>query len=108
MATASTNDATYFLVIHTAAQSELNQVPQQTRNALRRTIKETAALQRPTDHSRAKPLRHADNLFRIREGKYRALCDLSLPYLRCLLVDHRDTVYDRTGEAMGRKGHTDA
>lgn len=103
MATSSTTDATYFLVIHRAAQSELEQAPQTTRNALRRTLKDVATCERPTNHSKAKPLRHAENLFRVREGKYRALCDLSLPHVRVLLVDHRGDVYSRTEEAIERK-----
>lgn len=103
MATRSTDAPSYQVIVHETAEAELADVPDPTRTNLKDTIAEASRREQPTTHPDARPMRDADNIFRLREGKYRALCDLSKPHLRVLLVEHRETVYSRTSEALDRR-----
>jgi mRNA-degrading endonuclease RelE of RelBE toxin-antitoxin system len=104
MATNTTDSQpAYTIRVHHTADTELQQVPDQTHAQLKTTLREVAQTEQPTTHKDVRPMRNADNLFRIRQGKYRALCDLNKPYLRVLLVGHRDGLYDRTQEALDRR-----
>lgn len=93
----------YEVIIHETADKELSEVPETPRAKLKDRIVEAAELEQPTEHPDIRPMRHADNLFRVRAGRYRALADLSLPNLRVLLVAHREGVYERVEEALERR-----
>lgn len=104
MATSSTDQTpAYSIIVHQTANTELQNIPDQTYAQLKTTLREVAQEEQPTQHKDVRPMRDADNLFRIREGKYRALCDLQKPNLRVLLVGHRDGLYERTQEALDRR-----
>jgi mRNA-degrading endonuclease RelE of RelBE toxin-antitoxin system len=60
-------------------------------------------MQKPSEHSDIKLMRHCNGMQRIRAGNYRALCDRYPPKFRILLVDKRRFVYERTEEAKARQ-----
>jgi len=64
---------------------------------------EAATYPQPTMHPDIRPLRGTENLFRVRQGQYRALCDLRPPTLRVLLVHERDGVYACIEQAQSRR-----
>lgn len=95
------NAPTYQPVIHQSAERELTDVPPDTRAGLVSIIKAAAERPEPSSHSECTPLQ-GHPLFRVRCGKYRALCALEKPELRVLLVGHREGIYDRMDEAASR------
>jgi len=100
---ATTDAPRYNTVIHKSAQRELHQAPVETAQQLRQSIHEAATYPQPTMHPDIRPLRGTENLFRVRQGQYRALCDLRPPTLRVLLVHERDGVYSCIEQAQSRR-----
>ena len=91
------------LIIHDQARDELHSIPDETASNLKDTLHTAKNREQPSDVSNIKLLRDANQIFRVREGKYRALCDLHPPHLRVLLIDHRETCYDQLDKAKERQ-----
>jgi len=80
--------------IAVSALDELHDLERNRRRALRRTLKDVAETEQPTHHERAKPLTGWPELFRVREGTARAVCQLEKPRLLILSVGKRKAIYD--------------
>lgn len=94
----------YDVVIHRAAHRELENIPESEKTSIKAIAQEASTYKQPSDHSDIKLMRDTNGMFRIRSGKYRALCDLEPPNLRILKIKHRETVYDEVSEAKIRQG----
>jgi len=90
--------ATYQPMIQVSARSNLHNLPWETRNALRRVLKDVASNEQPTHHEKAKQLQGFEDIFRVRVGEARAICKLDKPCLLILKVNTRDSVYDDIDE----------
>jgi len=80
----------YEVQVHISARNELVGLPPKDRQAVENRIIACSEHKQPTEHAKASPLRDADNLFRIRVGDYRVLCQLGTGVLQVLKVDERD------------------
>jgi mRNA-degrading endonuclease RelE of RelBE toxin-antitoxin system len=95
----------YEVVLHETAERELDNLPSDVRSDLIQQIQQAAAMKQPTEHSKVKPLRDTNGLFRFRVGSYRALGDLDLPHLRILAIGERDGFYENEKfKAIDRAG----
>ena len=103
MAIADTTNASYDVVIHQNALSELHSLPTNIRQEFREIAHQAAKLKKPSNHPNIRLLRHSNNMMRIRVDYYRAICDLSIPEFRVLLIDHREYVYQSIEEAKARQ-----
>lgn len=100
---AVTTTDSWIPVAHTSALNELHSIPGSEATTIKAIAQEASELKKPSDHPDIRLMRKAGNMMRIRSGKYRALCDLSPPNLRVLLVDHREYCYSRISEAKRRQ-----
>jgi len=80
----------YEVQVHISARNELVGLPPKHRQEVEDKIIAVSEYEQPTEHSKASPLRNADNLFRIRVEDYRVLCQLNTGVLQVLKVDERD------------------
>lgn len=104
MATASAEPSVAWIpVIHQSAKMELGRVPPSETQELKSTVKQASKLQSPSDHRGCRKLKNTNRMFRVRAGKFRAICDHEAPNVRILLVDHRRRVYDKIPEAKERQ-----
>lgn len=89
-------DAAYDAELHHSAEGELEDVPHEERELLTDRVIEAAGYKDPTDAPKVKHLNgdYADGLFRVRGGKWRAICCLEKPRLVVLLVEKRKRSYD--------------
>ena len=90
-------------VAHRAAMRELHDIPSSDATTIKAIAQEASQLKKPSNHPNISLLRHCSGMMRIRSGNYRALCDRSPPDFRVLLIDRREYVYDRVGEAKARQ-----
>lgn len=95
--------SSYRVVAHQSALRELHDAPSSVRSKLRDKAYQAAKRPQPSTHPSLSIMRGTDGIIRIKHGDYRALCDLSSPEFRVLLVDHREYVYDRLHEAQERR-----
>lgn len=102
MSQSGTVEASYRAYIHRGALSELGSIPDENAEELKSITRNASRLQQPSSHPSIKLLKGESGMFRIRSQKYRAVADLQPPKLRILLVDHRDTCYDKIGVAKER------
>lgn len=103
MSQSGTVEASYRPYIHRGALGELADIPNSNEEEIEEITKMAARLQQPSSHPSVKLLKGQSGMFRIRSGKYRAICDLHPPKLRLLLVEHRDNVYDLIPVAKERR-----
>jgi len=85
-------------MIQASARSNLYDLPWESRNELRRVLKDVASREQPSHHEKAKQLQGFEGIFRVRVGDARAVCKLDKPCLLILKVDTRDSVYDDIDE----------
>lgn len=83
----------YNPVLHTRANQELNELPEDERKRISDTIKEICECEKPTSHEKTKHLKGQAQAFRIREGEVRAVAKLDKPLLKILKVGRRNGVY---------------
>lgn len=88
----------YDPLIEVSARRDLNGLPPEERETLRRVLKDVAATEQPTHHPKVKPLSGFREVFRVRVSDARAVCKLDKPYLLILRVDKRSCVYDDIDE----------
>lgn len=94
----------WHLTAHTSAENELQSVPQPYRREIKRIAQEASEKRQPSEHRDISIMRDASGIMRIKVDGYRALCDLDKPAFRILLVDERETVYNKLKEAEKRQG----
>lgn len=95
---------TYEIQIHKGALRELKQLPTERSQALKKQLRRIASKQEPTNNAAVKILSDYDNLFRIRLGRYRIICELDKPTLRVLGVGKREYVYGQMDTIQTRQG----
>lgn len=82
------------VLAHRKALSELKECPSDTIEKVVKTAKEAAEKNHPLEHGRVQKIERED-IYRLRQGDYRALIDYKLGQVRILLVGHRKNVYSK-------------
>ena len=91
----------YQLQIHQQARDELDSIEDWKQETLVDRLHSCSETREPTGHNYCEMLKEHD-LFRVKAGDIRAICKLEQPVLLVLLVDKRDTVYNRIDTAANR------
>lgn len=82
------------LLAHEKALTELSELPTEKIDAILETATEAAEEDHPLEHPHITKLDVAD-VYRLREGDYRAILDYRLGRVRILKVGHRNSIYER-------------
>lgn len=82
------------VLAHHKALSELGQLPCEKIEAIIETCIEAAEADHPLEHNHIRKLDVAD-VYRLREGDYRAIIDYQMGQVRILKAAHRKEIYDR-------------
>jgi mRNA-degrading endonuclease RelE of RelBE toxin-antitoxin system len=96
----------YQVEIHKRALAELRALPVEHRREMRHRLAQLGESEEPTAKPYVTHLAGTDCL-RVRETDYRAVCRLSKPHLRVLLIGEREHVYERIDTALSRDGVTE-
>lgn len=92
----------YDVRCHRDARHELDQVPEEPRQALVDLAYDAATFREPSSHPNAELLNGRGGLFRLRAGDYRAICGLDKPAVVLVAAGRRETVYDGLDDARNR------
>lgn len=99
------SEASHLVVIHRAADRELDALSQEfDTDDLEQRIRDAAANRQPKTHPCVEPLAGRPDLLKVKGVGLRAICELDKPEFRVLLVDKRTRVYDRIDVAAERSG----
>lgn len=93
----------YELLVHTTAERELSDLDREDRERLTDTITAVAEQRQPTSHDAVRPLEGQPNVFRVRVGDVRAVCQLEKPNLLVLRVGYRKNVYDGIDDVVQQR-----
>jgi len=96
----------YEINVHKGALRELENLPTERMKALKRQIRRIAQKDEPTNNAATKSLRGYEDLFRVRLGRYRIICELKKPTLRVLSVGKREYVYSSMDVIEQRQGES--
>lgn len=81
------------VLAHRKALTELGELSREGIERMIESAKEAAEKDHPLEHGKVAKI-EKENLYRLRQGSYRALIDYKLGQVRILLVAHRKDVYD--------------
>lgn len=98
----SEHETSYDVVIHRAAQSELDAVPDPYCEEMKERLQQLGSYRQPTKAPYLKQMEDNPRLLVCRTDGYRAICVLDKPQFKVLLVDERDSVYNRLATAKAR------
>jgi len=90
----------YRLQIHTTAKGELADLPSDHRDRLADTLQAVAREREPTSHEAVRPLEGHRDLFRVRVGDVRAICELEKPSIYVIKIGPRKSVYENINGAV--------
>ncbi len=83
----------YDVVIEKTQKRKLNTLPPNTQQRIREACNEVKQSRSPTDHSKCKPLKGQQGLFRMRVGNVRLIMDKQHGKLRIHQLGDREGIY---------------
>ena len=83
----------YDVVIEKTQKRKLNTLPPNTQQRIREACEELRQSRSPTDHSKCKPLKGQQGLFRLRVGNIRLIMDKRYGELRIHQLGDREGIY---------------
>ena len=81
------------LAHESAYHDELQELDTETQERIKEAVHEASLMEHPTEHPKMKPLAGHMDLYRLRIGKFRAICDKHMGWLRVLKIGHREKIY---------------